>query len=359
MRLKDSQQPITLGHSELKVSPLCLGTMTFGTAWGWGCGETTARQILGRYLDAGGNFIDTAEVYTDGASEEMLGRFLAEDGKRQRVVLATKFSLHAAAGEADNRGSLRERITRSLEGSLRRLRTGHIDIYWLHSYDTLAPAQEVMSVLDSLVQSGKVRYVGLSNVPAWYSARAQTLAQWRGWNKLCALQLEYSLIERNLEREHVPAARELGMSICAWSPLAGGFLSGKYNPDGRRLAGSGRLKTIQDHGNKFCPRFSADDWRVLATVEDIARDLQRPAAQIAINWVTRQPQIGSTIIGATQFAQMGDILGALEFDIPPEHARRLDAVSRPAGTDPYTLFAPEPRRTMSGEVAVRETVPVG
>ena len=251
---------ILLGRTGLRVSPLCLGTMTFGTEWGWGCAEDSARQILDRYLDAGGNFIDTAEMYTNGRSEEMLGHFLKESGKRDRVVLATKFAFNTVPGDPNAGGNGRKNIMRAVEGSLKRLQTDYIDVYWLHAYDMLTPAEEVMSTLDSLVQAGKIRHIGMSNVPAWYAARSQTLAQWRGWERVCAMQMEYSLVERDIEREHIPEARHLGMGICAWSPLAGGFLTGKYHRSGEGLDGEpGRIKTMQDTGNQFCPKFTDRD----------------------------------------------------------------------------------------------------
>jgi len=348
---------VLLGKCGLRVSPLCLGTMTFGTEWGWGCVEDTARQILNRYLDAGGNFIDTAEIYTNGRSEEMLGKFFKENGNRDRVVLATKFSFNAVPGDPNAGGNGRKNILRSIESSLRRLQTDFIDVYWLHAYDMLTPVEEVMSTLDSLVQAGKIRYVGLSNVPAWYAARAQTLAQWRGWEKACAMQMEYSLLERDIEREHVPAARHLGMGICAWSPLAGGFLTGKYRRSGEGIEGeAGRIKIMQDTGNQYCPKFSDQEWRVLNVLQEVARELRRSPAQVAINWVVRQPQVTSTLIGATQVSQLGDILAALEFEIPPEHLKRLDEASRPESMYPYTFFTPEQRKALAGGVQVREAV---
>jgi aryl-alcohol dehydrogenase-like predicted oxidoreductase len=202
-----------LGRSGLRVSPLCLGAMTFG----WGCDEATARDIFNRYLEAGGNFIDTADAYSSGQSEEMLGRFMKEAGNRDRIVLATKFSFNTSPGNPNTGGNGRKNILRALEGSLRRLQTDHVDLYWLHAWDGMTPVEEVMTTLDALVRSGKVRYIGLSDTPAWYLARAQTLAELRGLERVCALQLEYSLVERNIEREHIPAALELGMGVCPWS----------------------------------------------------------------------------------------------------------------------------------------------
>jgi aryl-alcohol dehydrogenase-like predicted oxidoreductase len=342
---------VPLGKSGLRVSPLCLGTMTFGTEWGWGCHEDAARQLLDRFLAAGGNFIDTSEVYTNGRSEEMLGRFLKESGRRDRVVLATKFSFSSVAGDPNAGGNGRKNILRAVEGSLRRLQTDYLDLYWLHAYDMLTPVEEVMSTLDALVRTGKIRHIGLSNVPAWYAAQAQTLAQWRGWERVCAMQMEYSLIQREIEREHVHAARQLGIGVCAWSPLAGGFLTGKYRRCGDGIDGEpGRLKTMQDTGNQFCPKFAPREWDILSVLQDVGRQLRRSPAQVAINWVVRQPQMSSTLIGATQIGQLGDILAALEFEIPLEQLRRLEECSRPQRRPPCASSTPAPRKAMTTEM---------
>jgi aryl-alcohol dehydrogenase-like predicted oxidoreductase len=223
---------VTLGRSGLRVSPLCLGTMTFGTEWGWGSEEEVARGVFDRYVDGGGNFLDTADAYTEGHSEELLGTFIRDRGLRDRVVLATKFTFNAEPGNPNAGGNGRKNIYRALNASLRRLQTDYIDLYWLHAWDTVTPVEEVVSTLNDLVRAGKIRYYGFSDTPAWYVARAQTLAEKEGKERPIALQLEYSLVERNIEREHIPAAQELGLAITPWSPLAGGFLTGKYKRDG-------------------------------------------------------------------------------------------------------------------------------
>jgi aryl-alcohol dehydrogenase-like predicted oxidoreductase len=220
MNIKDY---VTLGRSGLRVSPLTLGTMTFGTEWGWGSEEATARAIFNRYLEAGGNVLDTADGYTNGKSEQLLGKFIQEGGWRDRVVLATKFTFNAEPGNPNAGGNGRKNIYRALHGSLRRLNTHYIDLYWLHAWDTVTPAEEVVSTLNDLVREGKILHYGFSDTPAWYVARAQTLAEKEGKERLAALQLEYSLVERNIEREHIPVAQELGLAVCPWSPIAGGF----------------------------------------------------------------------------------------------------------------------------------------
>jgi len=205
---------ITLGRSGLKVSPLCLGTMSFGTEWAWGNDEATSKTIFDHYLDAGGNFFDTADVYTNGRSEEFVGKFIRERKARDRAVLATKFTFNAEPGNPNAGGNGRKNIYRALEGSLKRLGTDYVDLYWMHAWDLVTPVEEVVDTLHDLVQAGKIRYAGFSDVPAWYAARAQTLAEKEGKHRLIALQLEYSLVERNIEREHVGAAQALGMGIC-------------------------------------------------------------------------------------------------------------------------------------------------
>jgi aryl-alcohol dehydrogenase-like predicted oxidoreductase len=342
-----------LGRSGLRITPLCLGTMTFGTEWGWGSPEETARAIFERYLDAGGNFIDTADGYTGGKSEEMLGKFLSESGKRDRVVLATKFTFNSTPGDPNAGGNGRKNLMKALEGSLRRLKTDYIDLYWLHAWDMLTPIAEVMSTLDSVVRAGKVRYIGLSDTPAWYLSRAQTIAELRGWERVCALQLEYSLVERNIEREHIPAALHLGMGVCPWSPLAGGFLSGKYTKTGSGAQGEGRLKTVEDSDNPVFHKFTEKNWRILGALLEVSKQLEKPPVQIALNWITKRPGISSTIIGATKMAQLEDNLSALEFEIPAELTKRLEEVSRPEAVHPYVFFDPVLQGAVRGGVTVR------
>src|SRR4030095_82531 len=250
---KNLNDYVTLGRSGLRVSPLCLGTMTFGNEWGWGSEEEAARSVFDRYLDAGGNFIDTADLYTEGHVEKLLGKFINQSSLRNRVVLATKFTFNREPGNPNAGGNGRKNIYRALESSLKRLQTDYIDLSWRHAWDTISPVEEVVSTLNDLVQAGKIRYYGFSDTPAWYVARAQTLAEKEGKERLIALQLEYSLVERNIEREHVPAAQELGLGICPWSPLAGGFLTGKYKREGDSGSGEGRLEIAK--GNPILDRF--------------------------------------------------------------------------------------------------------
>src|ERR1700730_4337189 len=234
---------VTLGRSGLRVSPLCLGTMTFGTEWGWGSEEDAARAVFTGYLERGGNFVDTADMYTNGKSEELVGKFIKDAKVRDQVVLATKFTFNAQPENPNAGGNGRKNMYRAIEGSLRRLQTDYIDLFWMHAWDMITPVEEVVASLDTLVKAGKVRYIGFSDVPAWYVARAQTLAEQLGRERIAALQLEYSLVERNIEREHIPAALELGIAILSWSPLAGGFLFGKKKKRGQTGPLVGRAAT--------------------------------------------------------------------------------------------------------------------
>ena len=340
-----------LGRSGLRVSPLCLGTMTFGEQWGWGSDAATAGSIFHRYLEAGGNFIDTADGYTNGHSEEMLGKLMKDAGNRDRIVLATKFTFNGFPGDPNAGGNGRKNIHRALEGSLRRLQTDYIDLYWLHAWDSLTPVEEVMHTLDALVRSGKVRYIGFSDVPAWYLARAQTIAELRGLERVCALQLEYSLVERNIEREHVPAALELGMGICPWSPLSSGLLTGKYKrkADGD-AEGEGRLAAVKNANNPLFNRFTDRNFQIVDVLLDVAKQLGRSPAQVAINWITKRPGISSTILGATKMSQLEDNLAALEFDIPAELSARIDEASRPELVHPYVFFSEGMRASLAGGV---------
>ena len=328
----------TLGNTGLKVSRLALGTMTFGDDWGWGADEANARQLFETYLAAGGNFIDTADLYTNGNSERLLGRFVNDSKTRDRVIITTKFSYNAEPGNPNAGGNGRKNILRAVEGSLQRLGTDYIDLYMLHTWDQVTPAEEVIRTLDDLVRSGKVRYVALSDVPAWYAAQAQTLAQERHLEPISTLQLEYSLVERNIEFEYVPLAQTLGTGIMVWSPLASGLLSGKYKPSQEGVEGSGRLATVADSGNPAFNKFTDRNWAIVTELEKVANELGRSMAQVAVNWVANRPGIASVLIGATKLHQLQDNLGALDFEIPPELQQRLDTISAPESRFPYTFF---------------------
>ncbi len=340
---------VTLGRSGLRVSPLCLGTMTFGTAWGWGADEATARAVFDAYVDAGGNFVDTADIYTGGQSEELVGRFVADRGLRDRLVLATKFTFNLTKGDPNAGGNGRKLIRRAVEASLRRLGTDRLDLYWLHCWDMVTPVDEVMRTLDDLVRDGKVLHVGLSDVPAWYAARAQTLAELRGLEPVVALQLEYSLVERGIERELVPAAQELGMAITPWSPLAGGFLAGKYPRDG---GGEGRLAKHRGSGNPAFDRMTARNYEILDVAQAVAAEVERPVSQVALAWLLGRPGVTSTIIGARSVEQLQANLGALDLALHAEQRARLDEVSKLVPGHPYLFFSDYSQGMMYGGARV-------
>ena len=344
----------TLGASGLKVSRLALGTMTFGTDWGWGADRDTAQAMFDAYVEAGGNLFDTADMYVGGESERLLGAFVKERGLRDRAVIASKFGYNADALNPNAGGNGRKAMMRAVEGSLTRLGTDYLDLYMVHTWDWVTPVDEVMRAFDDLVTSGKVLHVGLSDVPAWYAARAQTLAELRGWTPLSALQLEYSLAERFIEHEFVPLGLAHGMGVMVWSPLASGLLSGKYRPG---EAGDGRLDQLAGSGNPAFAKFTERNWRICAELERVATELGRSMAQVAVNWVANRPGVASVILGATKPAQLTDTLDALGFEIPAELEARLDAVSAPARPFPYTFFGPEIQTALNGGLAVEAQPP--
>ena len=338
-----------LGNSGLRVSEISLGTMTFGEDWGWGTGKDEARKIYEVYRAAGGNFIDTANIYTNGTSEEFVGEFIHDH--RQDVVLATKYTNAGASKDPNASGNHRKSMVQAVEASLRRLQTDYIDLYWLHAWDTVTPIEEVVSTLNDLVRAGKIRYYGFSNTPAWYVARAQTLAEKEGKQGLVALQLQYSLVERSIEREHVPAAQELGLGITPWSPLADGFLSGKYQRQGKTEVGEGRLEIVKD--NPIINRFNERNWRILDALVEVAKQINRPPAQVALNWVASQPGITSTIVGASKLAQLKDNLRLGEFAIPLDLRKKLDEVSALEPASPYSFFEPGLQGMISGGTSLQ------
>jgi aryl-alcohol dehydrogenase-like predicted oxidoreductase len=344
---------ITLGRSGLRVSPFSLGTMTFGNDR-WGSDDAEARRIFNRYVESGGNVLDCADVYSGGKAEEILGSFVSEAGLRDKMVLATKFTFNPQEGNPNSGGNSRKNIYRALESSLRRLKMDYIDLYWMHVWDTVTPVEEVVDTLTTLVREGKIRYYGFSDVPAWYATRAQTLAQCESHEPVIALQLEYSLVERNIEQEHVPAALELGMGICPWSPLASGFLAAKYTQEkGAESSQGSRLDVLKNADNPAFKKFTERNWKILDVLVEVARQLKRSPSQIALNWVATQPGVTSTIIGATKLAQLEDNLAALSFAIPSDLRTKLNEVSRLEPAHPYMFFEGVLQERIHGGVKVR------
>lgn len=344
----------TLGRSGLRVSRLALGTMTFGTDWGWGADKDAARHIFDHYVDAGGNFVDTADLYTNGISETWLGEFIRERQLRDRIVLATKFSYNGQLDNPNAGGNGRKHMLRAVEGSLRRLGTDYIDLYLLHTWDMLTPVDEVMRTFDDLVRSGKVRHVGLSDVPAWYASRAQALAEFRGYEPVSALQMEYSLVERSIEHEFIPLGLAHGMGTMVWSPLASGLLSGKYKPSQTGHFGEGRLQTVSGTSNPAFAKLTKRNFAILAELEAVSRDVGRSMAQVALNWVANRPGVASVIVGATKLEQLNDNLAALDFEIPSDLGARLDRAGAPSPAFPYTFFTPGMQAMLAGYHVVRD-----
>jgi aryl-alcohol dehydrogenase-like predicted oxidoreductase len=302
-----------LGRSGLRVSEVALGTMTFGDAWGWGAAKDESHRILDAFLDAGGNFVDTACNYTDGQSEEYLGEFLKTG--RDRVVLATKYSLNTQRDDPNAGGNSRKSMVRALEASLRRLGTDHVDLLWLHMWDGMTPVEEVVRTLDDLVSAGKVLYVGLSDTPSWVVAQAVTLADARGWSRVVAVQAPYSLADRDVERELLPMARSLELAFTPWGTLEGGALTGKYLPE----ADADAPRRYGDVGE----RVNGIAREVIAVAEEIGGT----PSQVAIAWVRAQPWLTVPIVGARSEAQLRDNLGALEVELGDEHVERLSTAS--------------------------------
>ena len=314
---------VTLGRSGLRVSPLCLGCMTFGEDWGWGSSVAQSQDVLDRFLDSGGNFIDTANVYTKGHSEVIIGEHIGRHpARRARTVIATKFFGNLYLGDPNGGGANRKSVVAACEQSLRRLQTDYIDLYWMHCWDRTTPMDETMRALDDLVRAGKVRYIGFSDTPAWKVAEAQIMAQWRGWSPLVALQIEYSLLERTVEGELIPMALEMGLGVTPWSPLKGGVLSGKYM---RENAGR-----VQPARGEWVTRGLTDRaYQVVEVLIRVAREVDSTPARVALAWVQSRAGVVSTIIGARSVAQLDDNLGALAVALKPEHLAALDEVSKP------------------------------
>jgi aryl-alcohol dehydrogenase-like predicted oxidoreductase len=336
-------QPLTqlnhyrlLGNSSLRVSPLCLGTMTFGTDWGFGADLAESRKILDLFADRGGNFIDTANIYTNGSSESFLGELLQE--RRDRFVLATKYSLNTDGTNPNAGGNHRRTMVRAVEDSLKRLGTDYIDLYWLHAWDSRSAIEDVMRALDDLVRQGKILHIGLSDTPAWVVSEGHAIAKMRGWTPVSAIQLEYSLVERTSEADLLPMAWHHGITPLAWSPLAGGTLSGKYSREdlqSDRLPEEGsRQGMLQAMG-----RFNDRNLAIVDVVKQIATECDRTSSQVALNWLLQQPSRPIPIVGARKLSHLEDNIGALDFTLNTARIEQLNQASQFALPFPHNFIA--------------------
>ena len=324
-------QYITLGRSGLRVSPFCLGTMTFGEDLGWGSSVEESQRIIDRFIELGGNFLDTANFYTKSHSEKIIGDHLGRhSARRDRLVIATKFSGNLYPGDPNGGGSGRKSIIAQCENSLRRLQTDYIDLYWLHNWDVHTPIEETMAALEDLVRAGKVRYLGVSDTPAWKIVEANVTARFRGWSAFIGLQIEYSLLERTVEQELVPMALELGLGITPWSPLKSGVLSGKYTRQN-----AGQVKA--DRGPFADSHLTERTYAIVDELNIIAKAHGSTVARVALAWVQSQPGVTSTIIGARRLAQLEDNLKALDVKLSAEEVGRLDALTKPTLGFPQSM----------------------
>jgi aryl-alcohol dehydrogenase-like predicted oxidoreductase len=324
---------VTLGRSGLRVSPICLGAMTFGEDLGWGSSVEESQKILDRFMDQGGNFIDTANVYTLGHSEKIIGDHIGRHPqKRDRAVIATKFYGNLWPGDPNGGGAGAKSLIAACHESLRRLQTDYIDLYWMHAWDWHTPIEETLRALDDLHRAGKIRYAGFSDTPAWKVAQAQTISQFRNFPSLIALQIEYSLLERTVEGELIPMARELGLGVTPWSPLKSGALSGKYT-----RANAGKQKG--DRGFMVEMHLHDKTYAIVDELEKIAKEQDTTVARVALAWVIARPGVSSTIIGARTVEQLDQNLGALKVKLTPAQVQKLDAISAPQLGFPMMFLA--------------------
>lgn len=300
-----------LGKSGLRVSELCLGTMTFGEAWGWGASEDESRKIFEAFVERGGNFIDSANNYTDGTSEQYVGHFVAHE--RERFVVATKYTLSMRKNDPNGGGNHRKNMIQSLESSLKRLKMEYVDLFYLHMWDNMTPIDEILRGLDDLVRAGKVLYIGVSDTPAWVVSQANTLAELRGWSRFVALQAPYNVAARDVERDLLPMAHTFDMAVATWAPLSGGELTGKYN------------KAASEPKRYGDQSLSAERLAIVEKLHMVASDIGRPATQVAINWLRHQQDKAQIIpiIGARTEIQMRENLGCLDFALSRDQVQAL------------------------------------
>jgi aryl-alcohol dehydrogenase-like predicted oxidoreductase len=329
-----------LGNSGLRVSEAALGTMTFGEEWGWGAAKDEARKLYSMYREAGGNFIDTANVYTNGSSERFVGEFIKDD--RQGIVLATKYSNALPANDPNAAGNHRKSMMHAIDASLRRLQTDYVDLYWVHIWDQITPVEEVMRSLDDLVRQGKILYTGISDAPAWWIAQANTLAELRGWSRFAAIQIEYSLIQRTVERELLPMAKAFNLGVLAWSPLANGILSGKYH--GNTNAETGRMS--RQEMQEFLPQQERTQ-RIIPALKSLAEETGRSMPQVALAWLRHRAVPVIPILGARKVSQLQDNLASLDLTLSAEQVKSLDDASGIEAGFPFYLYNAQMTRALA------------
>jgi len=350
----------TLGRSGLIVSPLALGTMTFG-AGRWGVDESGARAIFDAYAAAGGNFIDSADVYAGGNSEAMLGRFLRDSGSREKMVISTKSGFPRRQDTPLAGGNSARNIRTGIEGSLRRLGTDYIDLFWTHVWDQTTPPEEVLRALTEAVKRGDILYYGFSNAPAWYAAQIATLARANGLPEPVGLQYSYSLLDRGVELELLPAGSALGLGLVAWSPLGAGMLTGKYGRE--KLADAGPAGNLPNRAGESAPEsngrlngdnpfggllFTEANFRIVDTLREVAGELGRPMAQVALAWVAQRAGVSSVLIGASRAEQIVQNIASLDIELSDDQQARLDAAGAPPAMNPYYIFSMPRARIFGG-----------
>lgn len=342
-----------LGRSGLRVSPLALGTMTFRVGPGsWGSSDDEAREMVDMYLDRGGNFIDTANFYGQlGQSEVLLGALVK--GRRDGIVISTKYSLTTRPGDPNASGNHRKNMVRSVEDSLRRIGTDYIDLLYLHMWDFRTPVDEILRSFDDLVRSGKVLYIGLSDTPAWQASRMQAISEIRGWTQFCALQIQYSLVERTVERELIPMAKEMGFGVSPWAPLGQGLLTGKYT---RSDLIQGSMADISSRKaiNAVTGKLTEKNLEIADAVVSVSEEIGCTPAQLAVAWTLTNPAVSSSVVGVRTPAQLADNLGALNVDISSEQLASLNAVSAAKPTFPMDVLKGPAEGMMFGNVRVQE-----
>jgi aryl-alcohol dehydrogenase-like predicted oxidoreductase len=322
-----------LGNSGLRVSELCLGPMTFGEDWGWGASLEECKTIYEAFREAGGNFIDTANIYTNGTSEKYVGELIASE--REEIVVATKYSNGTPSNDPNGAGNHRKRMVQSVEASLKRLNTDYIDVLWAHAWDFTTPPEEMMRAFDDLVRQGKVLYIGISDAPAWVVAQCNTIADLRGWTPFIGLQIEYSLLQRTVERELIPMARSLDIGITAWSPLANGWLTGKYTKN----SGSDEPKRLDTAGmSEFVPQ-SDRNLAIAHAVDAVATEIGCSSAQVALSWLLHQGTI--PIVGARKATQVKDNLDCVNVKLSEQQLAQLDQMSQIELGFPHDFFNQE------------------